>query len=193
MKKTKKATSLIESLIILMVIISWIIWLYQVLNSSIRLSNTTKNRIEAIEIAREWIEAMKNIRDTNWLTFAWDKENCWNTLNYDSGCVWASSLVLISDTSTWILYQDNKNRWFLDTTAWLNFKVWKDTNWYYTQTWVTDTNKTIYTREINIEYTNWKSATTATWMTVSSTVTWTDNSKENQKVVLTDLISNWEK
>jgi len=87
MKKTKKATSILEAMIVLLIIIVWVTWLYDIFNASQKLSNTTKNRIEAIEIAREWIEAMKNIRDTNWLMFGWDKTNCYNTLNYDSGCV----------------------------------------------------------------------------------------------------------
>ena len=88
MKKSIKATSILEAMIVLLIIVTWIIGLYNIFNESLKLSETTKNRIEAIEIAREWIEAMKNIRDTNWLMFGWDTKNCFNTFNYNPQCVW---------------------------------------------------------------------------------------------------------
>lgn len=61
--------------------------MFGILNSSQRLANTTGNRIQAIQIARDGIESMTNIRDTNWVKFPVDYENCWNTLNYDGLCI----------------------------------------------------------------------------------------------------------
>lgn len=57
------------------------------MTSSNKLADSTGKRIEAIQIARDGLEAFTNIRDTNWIKFAADYENCWNTLNYDSNCV----------------------------------------------------------------------------------------------------------
>lgn len=197
MKKSQKATSILEAMIVLLIIVVWILWLYNIFNESQKLSNTTKNRIEAIEIAREWIEAMKNIRDTNWLMFGWDKQNCWNTFNYDSGCVWNITPVKITNNKSYIIYQNPTYKWelFSPTISWTNdftnsdyrtkFRVYKE-NWYYTQSW--STNDTIYTREIQI--TNLTNA----WMTVTSIVNWADNSKNwAHKVELVDLITNWRK
>lgn len=45
---------------------------------SLRNMNSSKNRIIAINIAREEIEAMRNIRDTNWLKFSTLRRECWN-------------------------------------------------------------------------------------------------------------------
>jgi len=192
MKKSKKATSIIEAMIVMLIIVVWITGLYNIFNNSQKLSNSTKNRIEAIEIAREWVEAMKNIRDTNWLIFAWDKQNCWNSLNYNSDCVWwgwtyitNKSYKLYQDSSDfkWKLEEKNPNLGFTDSTYRDNFRIYKN-NWFYTQTWTT--NPTIFTREIKI--TN----VTSTWMLVNSIVQWADSSKNwSHKVELSDLITNW--
>jgi len=50
------------------------------MGSSIRNMQNAKNRIIAINIAREGIEAMRNIRDTNWLKFQSRRRACWNHL-----------------------------------------------------------------------------------------------------------------
>lgn len=41
----------------------------------------TKERIIATNLAREGIEAMRVVRDTNWLRYAGERRNCWN--NFD--------------------------------------------------------------------------------------------------------------
>ena len=196
MKKTKKATSIVEAMIVLLIIVVWIIGLYNIFNNSQKLSNSTKNRIEAIEIAREWIEAMKNIRDTNWIMFSWDKKNCFNTLNYDPTCVWWWSYSKIENNKSYKIYQDPSDfKWFLNkpSISWNyefknldyrnKFRVYKN-NWFYTQTWTT--NPTIFTREIKIIN------STSTWMTINSIVQWADSSKKwVHKVILTDLLTNY--
>ena len=60
---------------------------YQVVNSGRVLATTTENRIEAISIAREGIEIVQNIRDTNWIKFSSDYLGCFDTLNYDTSCI----------------------------------------------------------------------------------------------------------
>ena len=198
MKKTKKATSILEAMIVLLIIVVWIIGLYNIFNNSQKLSNSTKNRIEAIEIAREWIEAMKNIRDTNWIMYAWDKKNCWKILNYDSKCIWNQSWAkYIENNKSYNIYQNSDNKWYLfnPSISWNyefknsqyrnKFKVYKN-NGYYTQTWTT--NPTIFTREIKIKN------LTSTGFTVHSIVQWADNSKSWSYIIdLPLLITNWQK
>jgi len=197
MKKNKKATSILESMIVLLVIVSWILWLYNIYSNSQKISNSTKNRIEAIEIAREGIEAMKNIRDTNWLKFAWDTNNCFDTLNYDSNCVWNWGYSKISENTHYKVYKWINNKWYLEepSISWNyeyqnsvyrdNFKIYKK-DWYYTQSWTTD--ETIFTREIFI------TDKTSTWFIVHSIVWWADSSKNwAYKVELEDLLTNWKK
>lgn len=55
--------------------------------SGLRLTNLTENRITALNLAREGIEAVSNIRDSNWLKYANDKDLCWMTAFYDGGCI----------------------------------------------------------------------------------------------------------
>ncbi len=50
------------------------------MGSSVRNMQNAKNRIIAINIAREGVEAMRNIRDTNWLKFQSRRRQCWNNL-----------------------------------------------------------------------------------------------------------------
>ncbi len=38
----------------------------------------SRNNLLALNLAVEGIEAVRNIRDNNWLKFSYDKENCWN-------------------------------------------------------------------------------------------------------------------
>lgn len=199
MKLNKKATSIIEAMIVMLVIITWVIWMYSIYDSSTKLSASTKNRIEAIEIAREWIEAMKNIRDTNWLLFKADPDNCWNTLNYNPNCVWDDTST--NDIIAWsyIIYQDIDNRWKLNSQSWWTFWSWsyisdfrvkKDINWLYTQTWWIDFTP-IFTREIKVNYPSWDSNNQK--MEISSIVQWKDSSSNApHKVELNHTLTNRE-
>jgi len=184
MKKTRKATSIIEAMVTLLIITVWIVWVFTIYSNSRKLSDTTKYRIEAIEIAREGIEAMKNIRDTNYLALGSDTVNCWNTFNYNWTCVWDNTTT--KDISSWsyIIYQDTiSNRWLLSgATTWIysdsayrnNFIVKKDTNWFYTQSWWTVDLKPIFTREIQISYLS--NDSNQPQMNVKSLVQWSDSS-----------------
>ena len=60
--------------------------MYKIYTESVRLSDLTAQRLQAIQIAREGIEAVENIRNTNWILYSADYKNCWNTLNYNEAC-----------------------------------------------------------------------------------------------------------
>lgn len=57
------------------------------LSQSIHFARDTEARIRAINIAREGIEGMINIRNTNYLRFSSDWIQCWMVMNYDTGCI----------------------------------------------------------------------------------------------------------
>ena len=103
-------TSVVEAVIVTLIVTTWLLWMYKVFHNSMNFSNSIENRIVAIQIAREWIEAMTNIRDTNWLLFSADYENCWNVLNYNINCVWNSSNALEIGIGHYIIYPDADNR-----------------------------------------------------------------------------------
>jgi len=211
-KNKLNATSIVEAIVILLIIVSWITWMYNIYTKSIKLSNWITNKIQAIQIAKQWIEAMTNIRDTNWLLFSSDYDNCWNVLNYQSWCIWDNwsdwdaTTFDIKNWSRYIIYLDLDNRWILDkknsSTFWVStynqdFKVWLN-NWIYTQSWATEETNVLFTREINISYLqiDW----TTPWdetdpkMLIKSIVQWTDNSSTSvRRVEMEQLLSNWKK
>ena len=163
MRNIKKATSIVEVMVIMLILVSWIVWMYKVYSESNNLSLSTKNKIIAIEIAREWIEAMKNIRDTNWILFSADTANCWNVLDYNIDCVWNNTTTY--DIKWWEikkLIRDQYNRWILNWSwtyernfwSWAHiddYKIYIDKNWLYTQSWTIELKPT-FTRYIELEY-----------------------------------------
>jgi hypothetical protein len=212
MKKNIVWTSIIESLVIMLIVTLWVVWMYDVFSSSRKLSQATKYRIEAISIAREWIEAISNIRDTNALLFASDLENCWNVLNYNSACIWdTTELYDIDKNGLYIMFQDIDNRWKLEDrsgsitwtwyfSAWYktNFQVRKDTRWLFTQSGGVDFYP-IYTRELRFQYLDSStslpvSTSNTDKVRVFSRVQWTDtSSKKVYEIELTTLLTNWRK
>lgn len=208
MRSTKSWTTIIEAMIAMFIVIVWIIWVYTIYTKSQKLSTATENRIRAISIAREWIEAVQNIRDTNWILFWADPQNCWNVQDYNISCLGDSSGANKIAPWDYKISKDTDNRWKLFTwsTLWLNYSSWAyrddyevklDINWLYTQSWWKEFKPT-FTRKINISYldTNWDFIPDKNdeKMLVKSEVSWADNSKTwFYTVTLENLLTNWKK
>ena len=216
MKYSLWATSIIESMIVLLVVVTGITWVYWLLISSQKLANSTSKRIEAIQIARDGLEAFINIRDTNWTLFAADYDNCWNTLNYNDACIWIATTA--TDMRHWgnqwyKIYRDSENKFRLvlwsyapgdaynESTYRNLFQVQKEASWFYTQSggilyWVNGTP--FYTREIRLDYKNsswvsvWPSSSNNDSVEVNVIVQWNDSAKdEPQKLEMSTLLTNW--
>lgn len=196
---SNKWTSIIEAIIVMVIVTVWVVWMYNIFTNSQKLSDSSAYRLSAIAMAREWIEAVTNIRDTNWTILSANNDNCWNTFNYDSSCI-------ITDVNivswSYKIYNDINNRWVLSwATTWAysdstyrnNFRVNLDNNWFYTQSWWTNFLP-IYTREIKISYpaNAWNPPQS---MNVQSIVRWSDSSRTswNYEVKLETLLTNWKK
>ncbi len=206
MKINKKASSMIEAIVITLIITMWMVWMFKIYTESIKLSIATKNRIIAIQIAREWIEAMESIRWSNWILYSSDYKNCWNTLNYNWSCInnawiWTD----IQNNTSYVLKNDPSNRWILEEKPGLwsdytdslyrtDFRVKKDANGFYTQSWWIDFNP-VFTREIKIEYIDTNLGATNSndeKMLVSSIVQRLDySSSKPHKIKLETILSNW--
>ena len=207
MKKSKTGTTIAEAMVVIVVIVIWLTWVYKIYSESMKLSNSVETKIQAIQIAREWIEAITNIRDTNWLLYSSDKKNCWKTLNYDSNCIWNISFTNNNIANNWNyrISRDENNRWILVdwTSAWDNFstpnyknfyRIYLDANWLYTHSWWTNT-KNFFTRQIKTSYVNpnnWNVELTATgWLQVKSIVKWVDSWWTNvNEIVLETILTN---
>ena len=105
------------------------------LNNGMTFIQKTRERTIAINLAREWVEAMYQIRDTNRHRRAWQKEECRlkiDPLNDDDGncsndtwmgsgyyiltnaiASWQQYFILSGETTNWLDLSDGANTWDL--------------------------------------------------------------------------------
>lgn len=79
----KRAESLIETLTAITVIVIATAAALSVLRTSLRGNNVIGDKVVAMNLALEGIEAVRNMRDTNYLRFASDPDNCWDALDVE--------------------------------------------------------------------------------------------------------------
>ena len=207
MKHSLKATSIIEALVVLLVVVSGIVGVFGLLNASQGLADSTSSRIEAIQIARDGLEAMTNIRDTNSQLFAADLKNCWNVLNYNNACIgddtWSYDIIHTGNqwltlsknaNNQFIISVENNSWWYNDTNYRNNFRVNQDTKGFYTQNWGAEFFP-VFTREIQVNYLN---ADNSVWdsnspkMQVTVLVQWNDIVANNlRKLEMSTVLTNW--
>jgi len=88
-----------------------------ILANSLTHFSSSRDRIMAVNIAREGLEAVRNIRDTNWLKFSGNRRECWNHLPQSSAsdtCD-ANTASLLIAPDTYLVYRDINKRWRLLT------------------------------------------------------------------------------
>ncbi len=118
--RNKKGETITETIIALSILAIGITLSSTLMASSLRNINVSKNRFIAVNIAREGIEAMRNIRDTNWLKFSSSRRTCWNhspqadpatdnCIDVDSDGVSDNAIEL----GDYIIYKDEDHRWRL--------------------------------------------------------------------------------
>lgn len=73
----KKGFTLREILIIIVVISVGLLSVIVVLTDGMKYVQKTRQRVIALNLAREWMEAVYQIRDTNWMKWTWFKDSCW--------------------------------------------------------------------------------------------------------------------
>lgn len=105
--------TLAESIIALSILAIGITFAGTIMAMSLGNVTSSKGRVLAVNIAREGIEAVRNIRDTNWLKFSGKRRDCWNHLpdtNPDDCDPAAPEWI---DPGDYIVYQDETRRWRL--------------------------------------------------------------------------------
>ena len=78
--KNKKAETLVELTIAILILAVVLIWAMKVLWNSQINANWTEKRIQAVSFAREGIEIMKYVRKLNYMKYSNNKRVCWNFL-----------------------------------------------------------------------------------------------------------------
>ncbi len=96
--------------------------LFYTLTQTISFARDSEARIKAVALAREGIEAVYNIRNTNWLRFSSDRKNCWDVLDYNPACVGGGGWVEEIENNTSYILTINNGLWWLTkkTTSWDN-------------------------------------------------------------------------
>lgn len=74
----KKGETIAETIVALAILAIGITLGTSIVSNGTRNIGIAKNRIVAINIAREGLEAVRNLRDTNWLKFSNHLRLCWN-------------------------------------------------------------------------------------------------------------------
>lgn len=83
----KSGATLMELMMMLLVVSLALTTMFYTLTQTITFARDTEARVKAVGLAREGIEALINIRNTNWLRFSSDRKNCWDSLNYNPSCI----------------------------------------------------------------------------------------------------------
>jgi type II secretory pathway pseudopilin PulG len=76
--RSHPAESLIETLIAIVVIVMATTASLSLIRTSLTGNEVIGEKVVALNLALEGIEAVRNIRDTNYLNFSSDPDNCWN-------------------------------------------------------------------------------------------------------------------
>ncbi len=108
--KNKRGESILETVIAMTILAIGITFSSAIIGSSLSNVNLSKNRIVAVNIAREGIETMRNIRDTNWLKFATKRRQCWNNDPFIDNCQGATPIT----PGQYTIYKNDEQKWMLE-------------------------------------------------------------------------------
>ena len=85
--RSNKAFSIIEIMVMIVIMTLSILGVYTVIISGRNLAHLLEDKQTALNYARESIEVVQNIRDTNWQKYTLDgKDRCWFARNYILDC-----------------------------------------------------------------------------------------------------------
>ncbi len=121
-----KGETIAETVIALTVLAIGITLSSALMAGSLKNINTSKERVIATNIAREGIEAVRNIRDTNWLKFSGKRRDCWNHMPKilaDDSCAGDGTDWI--QPGTYVAYTDEDYRWRLKEVT----KLLPDNRW----------------------------------------------------------------
>jgi len=136
--------TLVETIIVCTLFAFMVLWIILGINKAYAFINSTKLLVRATNFAREWVEMVYNIRDTNWRKYSWIKDEHRND-------IWTWNLKFYL---TWWIYV-------------LKEKIWEDgeSSFIYADplTWNTDIYEIEWFFNDNYEDIRQKSKITFTW------------------------------
>lgn len=103
-RNQKPAESLVEVVIAVFVVALGSASATSLIVSAVQANGFSKDSLVALNLAVEGIEAMRSVRDTNWIKFGYDKANCWNVLPGSApgvDCTLAANKIGVGAASTY--------------------------------------------------------------------------------------------
>ena len=75
--KRKKGFTLAEVIIVCTLFSLMVIWIIVAISRAFIFLDNTRLSVRATNLAREWVEMMYNLRDTNWRKYSWERDKNW--------------------------------------------------------------------------------------------------------------------
>ncbi|MBT5016037.1 hypothetical protein HN748_04415 [Candidatus Peregrinibacteria bacterium] len=201
--KSNAAETLAEVLIALIVISVGAGGALTLVVTSMRANQEAEERLVGYNLAREGVEAMRTIRDTNWLRFPSDRENCWDVEPGVTDPGDCSTWTKIGDVTSYIVYQEadpddqySLLTWKLEdaTTLVDEYQIIYAYHVRYGTIYTHEfgcpsggdicDEATIYSRLVTIPYVD------ANSIEVNSTVTW-ESRGQSKSITFSDLLTNY--
>ena len=198
---SKKWFTIIELLVWIVVFLLWLLSAYLLIFSSLSASSKSRDEIIVANLAREKLELLRNIRDTNWIQYLkWNKLDNW----------WMVWLTLtwwyyriennLSDTdpnkiSIYKLsssFNENDPQW---AWPWDNVRLCTDSRWIYTYDCTTNKPSHFYTflkvEPLVTEDASWNAIPVDDAYKVNAiSVIW---NKSKSRYVISTIITDWKK
>lgn len=120
--RTKKAESLVEVIMAIFVVALGSAVATSLIVSALQSNAFSRDNLIALNLAVEGIEAVRAVRDANWVKFSYDKAKCWNMRPEVSDCLASPDPIAEADGSAtgYTVELDlaaNKYSWGLPATA----------------------------------------------------------------------------
>jgi len=195
----KKGFTLVEIIIVVVVLTISVVSAIAFVNNWLNFTKITRQKIIAINFAREWIESVYQIRDTNRLKRSWKKDQCWLKMNplVDVGndwCendarIWSGNYIIEEKWSE--IESESKSKYFVLSwwsISWFDIENWMSGNnnfyrlcfltwqrracpWIDRSTW--SSAEWVYLRQISWKWVFLKDVNASWWNYINCTI-WND-------------------
>ena len=183
--------SLFEVIIALMIIGIIATAMGGILVTAIQGNRINKDKMIAINLAREGLEAVGEIVATNWLKFSTDKDHCWDLIKNDASVTDCAVAAHFSLNSCYLVKQDPNYRLFAESKTCPSGLLTEDDDYklYLKDGLYKHESSGIPQRFFRLIKITDKNDTS---MTVSSTVSWYDSGGATHSVVFTTTLTNYQ-
>lgn len=112
----RRGESLLEVIIAVSILSTIMVSVFSLIIRGASTNTNVTNRVVAINVAREGVEAVRNIRDTNWLKYSGDRRGkwlCYDTTSNPNACEDNNDPVISVGNYT-VDFNDGEGRYFLN-------------------------------------------------------------------------------